>query len=252
MRILILFIPLTTAFVLPFDSKKIDYSNNCLLGSGAFGTVCSAKINGMQIAVKNQELDFVSVNDLSVILYSTSKSPKQVIPTIFVTITEKSVIFGLPKMVSHLGIIFGREPKDALEKDVWNKTGEHTLIDIVKGISELNKIGIKHNDIQFSNIMLNTEGRAYIIDFSASEFIKPLTEDFYNQRNSDDDIYNEIYETKLIIKDSLSILKRRKIDFKNNWQEILKEFSKSEREAKTTARIAKLIEEGAYKLPGKN
>ena len=154
MRILLVLIPLTASIILSFDSKKLDISNQCYIGSGGFGTVCSAEVNGNHLAIKKQRLEEQQVNDLTTILFATSKTVVHVVPTVLVTLSKKAISFGMPRLPADAKVI-RFEPQDPLKKAVLEQVGEHTLIEIVHGIANLNKIGIFKSDNKLANVLLD-------------------------------------------------------------------------------------------------
>ena len=246
-----LLVPLTVSFILKFNSKQFDYSNECKLGKGDFGCVISAEVGGNEIAIKNQELSKEAIIDLTVILYSTSKSLKHVVPAVSATLKHMSITFGMPKMPTDGAIIWLGEPVGAL-KMIWDRIREQTLLDIIEGVKELNKVGIRHSDIRLPNILLDKEARAYVADFSTSLLVKPLNVSFYSKRKLDDDLFRDFDFTGIRVQNFYTFFKKLNIKVENDWEKILLEFKKPEEKAMTTVRMAELIGEGFFRMNDKN
>ena len=247
-----LLIPLTTSLILPFDSKQINRIDKCHFARGGYGTICSAEIKGNQIAIKKQKLCQLAVNDLTVILYSTSKSIKNVIPAALVTLITQSISFGMPRLPTDANIVWIDEPQDALKKDIWHKVNEQTVLDVINGIKGLNEIGVLHKDIHNGNVLLDFQGRAFISDFSFANFVQPLTENYYNQRQLNDGMYCDYEGSRSSISNFQLFFKHRNIRVQNDWERIITDFSIPEKKAMTTVRLAELIEEGAYTIASSN
>ena len=125
---------------------------------------------------------------MNTILFSSSKAVEHLVPTVSVTLAKQTISFGMPKLPTDAQVImFG--PENPSKKAVYEQIGQHTLIDKVNSMANLNKIGILKADNKLSNVLLDAQGRAYIADFSCSTLVKTLTEDFYSERHVEDEIF---------------------------------------------------------------
>ena len=102
---------------------------------------------------------------MNTILFATSKAIEHVVPTVLVTLTKRMISFGKPNLPTDAEVI-SCLPRDPLKKAVYDQVGEYTFIDIVNGISSLNKIGILKQDNKLADVLLDSQGRAFIADFS--------------------------------------------------------------------------------------
>ena len=241
MILLLAFIPVLAAYILPHDRKQIDSEDNCAFGVGAFGKVCSIIIDSHEFVIKTPHRRNFEEQEIASLLYTASRSTPFVIRPALVSFSSRGFKLGMPKM---LGNLCSAMRNNEINRQIIT---EQTLIDVIDGIAELRKIGIAHKDVHDENVVLDALGHVYIIDFGLSRFIPIET----LERNERCDLYENLDNrqfTYYIKKAFFDFFKYNSIKVENDWQHIFKLLDENNFDRKTFSWVAEQIKNNYFKL----
>ena len=250
MTLLFLFIlPNVLSWILPHNFKQAIQDNNTFLGHGNYGEVKQFTIDKRQFAVKVQPITDDSVFDVTVLLFASSHSARHIISPVLVSITNDELVIGMIKMLADAWFV--RDPDHILsinEQLARAAIGEHTMIDRLLGLAELHKIGFAHTDLHEANLLLDTNGDAFLTDFGKAVFVSAVQmENLSDYTKMFPKSKEAINADNNVLRSSLALMsviceenKARKSIY---WEEIDWYLSEQNRESKTTVGIANLLKE---------
>ena len=246
MILLFIFIPVLAAYILPHDRKQIDSEDQCVFGEGAFGKICSITIDSHEFVIKTPHKKSFEKQEIASLLYTASRSTPFVIRPTLVSFSSKGFELGLPKM---LGSFDSAIPPNRFYKanlELQQLISEQTLIDVIKGAAELRKIGIAHNDLHYANVVLDSQGHIYIIDFGISQFMPVETFERSKTLKSLWSRDNEQFTSFFAV--FQKFFKQNNIKVENDWDQIFSLLDIRNPDFKTFGWIAKQIKNNYFKL----
>ena len=255
---LLFLLPFAYTLILPYNFKQISLENSCLLGEGGYAKVCSVSIDTKQYALKRQKhfISFLGINhvyienviiEVSVILFAASKSSKHVIPPILISMNNEETDIGMLKMQSSLSSLIKPLDNEVPNKRALLALSEETLVDVVKGIAELHKIGISHNDSHTNNFLVNELGRAFLIDFGVSKLVPPVKTENATEYLISEGIARDHFYFNLYVIDLFKFLKRRRVNMQFDWRKIFRMLKKDGYDPKTFVWVASQLDKGMFK-----
>ena len=149
-------------------------------------------------------------------------------------------------MVASLKSVFPNLNNYTYMPELKSLITERTLIDVIKGIAELRKIGIAHKDVHYAKVVLDTQGQIYIIDFGLSLFIP--VETLERKKVCDKQYYNDNQQFTKFFKLYLNFFKDNNIQVENDWELIFSFLDWDNPNRETFGWVAEQIKKNYFKL----
>ena len=237
----------SSCLILPQDYKRASFSNQYSIGQGDNGKIISVLIENTEYAAKTASILKNNITEVSAILFTASQRTPLVVRPAFATIRKGKLITGMDKMQADASVIYYSDDKLTFDqRSALNEIKEETLVGILLGVAELHKIGISHEDLQMSNILLDRRGNVFISDFGIISFIKPVTTaNLPSYKESELPFLENIILTSNF-KDLLDYLKRNGKELKLNWEKIIECINFLSSNKKQVVWIADQLEKGVF------
>ena len=241
------FLPFLAAYILPHDRKQIYSTDDCDIGAGSYGKVCSVTIGSQEFVIKTPKEKKFEPQEMASLLFTASRSTPFMIRPILLSFSTDGFILGMPKMLGNAFTLFPPHYDDKLNPQLQKLTTEQKLIDIINGIAELRRLGIAHNDFHRGNVVFDAQGHIYIIDFGESRFMRVETFErnkSKNNTNGNSDYVDFINYFKAFLK----FFKDSNIKVENDWELIFELLNSKNENRKTFLWIAEQIKNNKLKL----
>ena len=249
MKIIIYLILLfaTSSLILEADYSAVSNDEDDSFSFGAQSRLYKVSFKGKPLVSKKRWLDDrSSIDETSILLEVTRLNLPNNSYLRFFSLRKKQVFIGLDRYLSDGKFIEQRSNMTDNEgNERLNMVTEQTITDVFRGMANLHKAGIIHNDFHEENFLIDDFKRAVVCDYGKSKMFKPIvwpetikglftvTSNTLRQKEFVDGVINDTNRLISVLYMIHGYLKAKKVNFLFDWDNIIGQLDVLMKERKT-------------------